>query len=268
MLPLGKGKTAVFGYAQLEPASVSVTKRDFVDALRDNGCNVDENLHERYKAAGFDNRKYRTNTPVTMIDKEIKFSVEELRQIKNNGAETAIFVIGRSSGENQDVMAEEGGYYLSADEKNLIKNICSVFDKVAVILSIVCNIDLEFMDDNKIDAVLYVSKLYDMGAEGVARILCGDVNPSGKLTFTMARHLEDYPSTKYFGEHGGGLLQDYVEDIFVGYRYFDTFDKNDNVIRRQFFLHRALTGNCLPKWGMRLEKSRSNARLIYGSHRQ
>ena len=230
ILPLHNEKIAVFGYAQLEPGFNSVTKKDITVALRDNGCEIDENLYNRYKSEVKSDKQYRTNTPVTLIDKEIKFEPGEIRKYKDDGSTVAIIVISRKSGENEDVKAEEGGYFLSSEEKELMKEVTATFDKVVLIMSLVGNIDLGFMDDTKIDAALYVSKLNDYGAEGVARIICGDVNPSGKLTFTMAKHLEDYASTPYFGQHGGGLVQDYFEDIFVGYRYFDTFNKNDCVV--------------------------------------
>jgi beta-glucosidase-like glycosyl hydrolase len=229
-LPLGKEKIAVFGYAQLADANVSVTGRDIADALADNGREIDEQLHERYKAIDGGVKNYRTNTPVTIISNEIVFTDEEIREIKDNGAKNAVIVIARYSGENEDVKNEEGGYLLSRYEKKLIKQVSESFDKVVLILSLVGGIDLGFLDENKIDAIMYVSKLRDYGAEGVARLLCGDVNPSGKMTLTLAKHLEDYPSTAHFGEHGGGLVQDYFEDIFVGYRYFDTFDKHDLVV--------------------------------------
>ena len=195
VLPIKKGKTAVFGYAQLESGNYSVTGNDIASALKNNGCEIDEELYARYKAVDGGVKRYRTNTPVTIISNEIVFTDDEIRNIKDNGAETAIIVIGRNSGENEDVKNEEGGYLLSRYEKKLIKAVGKVFDNVVLILSVVGSIDLGFLDESKIDAILYTNKLYDMGAEGVARILCGDVNPSGKLTFTMAKHLNDYSST-------------------------------------------------------------------------
>lgn len=230
VLPFKNDKVAVFGAAQMESGKVSVTGNNITSALIENGCAVDEELYARYKGNAKAEKRYRTNTPVTLIDKEIQFEDGEIQAIKDKGATAAIIVLSRQSGENEDVKVEEGGYDLSRYEEKLIKDVSKVFDKVVLILSLVGNIDLGFMNETKIDAVLYVSKLYNMGSEAVARILCGDVNPSGKMTFTMAKHLEDYPSTKNFGEHGGGLVQDYREDIFVGYRYFDTFKKHDNVL--------------------------------------
>ena len=59
------------------------------------------------------------------------------------------------------------------------------------------------------------------GGLATADILCGDVNPSGKLSDTYAKDLEDYPSTANF--HESAFYVDYTEDIYVGYRYFETF---------------------------------------------
>ena len=62
------------------------------------------------------------------------------------------------------------------------------------------------------------------GGLATADILSGDVNPSGKLSDTYAKDLEDYPSTANF--HESAFYVDYTEDIYVGYRYFETFAKD------------------------------------------
>ncbi len=118
ILPLHNEKIAVFGYAQLEPGFNLVTKKDITAALRDNGCEIDENLYNRYKSEVKSDKQYRTNTPVTLIDREIKFEPGEIRKYKDDGSTVAIIVISRKSGENEDVKAEEGGYFLSSEEKN------------------------------------------------------------------------------------------------------------------------------------------------------
>lgn len=61
------------------------------------------------------------------------------------------------------------------------------------------------------------------GGRALAEVIFGDVNPSGKLTVTFPRKLEDSPAHK-FGEFPGGKTVNYGEGVFVGYRYFSTYD--------------------------------------------
>ena len=82
-------------------------------------------------------------------------------------------------------------------------------------------IDLSWIKrDDKIGAALYGGQGGMEGGTAMAQVLCGQVNPSGKLADTFAARLEDYPSTENF--HESVEYVDYTEDIYVGYRYFET----------------------------------------------
>lgn len=136
----------------------------------------------------------------------------------------AVYVIGRTAGEEQDNRVEEGSYLLSKIEHDALKAICDSFEKVVVVLNVSNVIDMTWMNDpefsNHITAILYAWHGGMEGGNATADILCGVVNPSGKLTDTIAKTIDDYPSTANFGN----LEQNkYVEDIYVGYRYFETF---------------------------------------------
>ena len=75
----------------------------------------------------------------------------------------------------------------------------------------------------KAKAILQVGYPGMEGGNAIAEILCGDINPSGKLTFTWPKTLEDSPAHKLGEYPGDGINVRYKEDIFVGYRYFDTY---------------------------------------------
>ena len=115
----------------------------------------------------------------------------------------------------------DGDFYLTAGEKKLLAQVEEVYDKIVVVLNIGGVIDLSWIKrDDKIGAALYGGQGGMEGGTAMAQVLCGLVNPSGKLADTFAARLEDYPSTENF--HESVEYVDYTEDIYVGYRYFET----------------------------------------------
>ena len=233
VLPLLNKKAAIFGAAQMENFRSDESDLYLINELEKNGINFDRELANDYKSWAESNSKdrtFRTNIMVqNEFDEEMPIAEAVFEGVLSGGAETAMIVIRRSSSENCDMTAEKGDYLLSDSEEKLIKAVCGHFKDVILLLKIGCCIDLSFLDDNKINAVIYTNSFGNGTAAALARILKGEVNPSGKLTYTMAKRISDYPSSANFGQHGGGLIQDYKEDIFVGYRYFKTFG-SENVV--------------------------------------
>ncbi|MGH4050791.1 MAG: glycoside hydrolase family 3 protein [Clostridium sp.] len=136
----------------------------------------------------------------------------------------AIVVIGRTAGEDQDNSDAQGSYKLTTQEKEMIKLVTKHFKQVVVVLNVSNIIDMSWINDegylNPIKSVIYVWHGGMEGANAAADVLVGDVTPSGKLTDTIAYSINDYPSTI---NYGGELKNYYQEDIYVGYRYFETF---------------------------------------------
>ena len=96
-------------------------------------------------------------------------------------------------------------------------------DKVIVVLNVGAVTDTSWINDIPgVDAVLVGWQAGMEGGLATADILVGDVNPSGRLVDTWAKSYEDYPSSKTFNESTSYV--NYTEDIYVGYRYFETFD--------------------------------------------
>lgn len=163
--------------------------------------------------------------------------------------DTAIVVLGRNSGGEECDRHLEDDYYLTASERRLVEDVCERFPKVVLVLNIIGLIDLEWLDQwPQIQSVLFLGIPGEQGALALADILVGTVNPSGKLAFTIAKRYEDYPSAKHFTwdkDHDDQILTYesygldaaangstgcahapvtvYWEDIYAGYRYFDTF---------------------------------------------
>lgn len=147
-----------------------------------------------------------------------------VRSAKMN-SDCAVVVIGRSSGEDRENVLEKGSFYITDEEKNILDKVTSVFDKVMVLLNIGSVIDMSWLKryENKIGAVMIVWQGGMESGNAVADLLTGDANPSGRLTSTVAECFSDYPSSRNFG---GKDYNFYTEDIFVGYRYFETFAKS------------------------------------------
>ncbi len=165
--------------------------------------------------------------------------------------DTAIFVIGRNSGGEECDRHLPEDYYLTRSEESLLKDICTHFANVVIVLNVNGLIDLSWMKKYaSIKSLLFIGIPGEEGASALAGILTGEINPSGKLAVTIAEHYEDYPSADHFSwdkEHLENILDYesyglsseengstgftkspvtvYWEDIYTGYRYFDTFGK-------------------------------------------
>ena len=139
--------------------------------------------------------------------------------------DAAVIVIARLAGEDRDNSAERGAYYLSEKEEDMISKVCSAFDKTVVLINSGNLIDMSFVGKYKPSAVLYIWQGGMNGASAVPEVLTGNKTPSGHLTDTIAKAITDYPSDLNFGK-GDGLRDDYAEDIYVGYRFFETFAKD------------------------------------------
>ncbi len=169
---------------------------------------------------------------------------EELVNDAKRFSDKAIVVINRFSGEGWDRSSIEcnnefnpwpqetsmpkisgeifpdGDFYLTKEEKSMLDVAKKNFKKIVVVLNIGGVIDCRFIQDNAINAALYMGQCGMEGGDAAANIFLGITNPSGKLVDTFAGELEDYPSTEGF--HESFDYVNYNEDIFVGYRYFLT----------------------------------------------
>ena len=139
-------------------------------------------------------------------------------------AKKAIVVIGRAAGEDRENQLKAGSYYLTTKEIKLLGMVTKYFEKVVVVLDCGNLIDMSWVEDfgDKISAIVLAWQGGMESGNALCDVLYGDVNPSARLTDTIAKEYEDYPSADNFG---GLEFNNYAEDIYVGYRYFETFAK-------------------------------------------
>lgn len=146
--------------------------------------------------------------------------------VKNQAekSDTAIIVIGRAAGEDRENTLTEGSYYLTKAENNLLNLVCSAFSKVVVLLNCGSIMDMSWVMEygDKISSILYVWQGGMESGNAIADVISGKVSPSGKLCDTVAKKYKYYPSAKFFGNK---KYNEYTEDIYVGYRFFETFSK-------------------------------------------
>lgn len=233
-LPLKQGGTAaVFGRIQLHyyksgtgsGGMVNVSKViGITDGLLDAGYKLDEQLLNAYREWDeqnpFDYGEGWGGEPWSQ--KEMPLT-DELVSGAASRADVAIVIIGRTAGEEMDNKLEKGAFLLSDLEEDMLRRVTSAFDKTVVLLNTGGLIDMSFMDRYPVSAVMYVWQGGMVGGAGTAAVLTGEVSPSGKLPDTIAYEISDYPSDKFFGS---GVMDCYGEDIYVGYRYFETFAKD------------------------------------------
>ena len=161
-----------------------------------------------------------TNTPFEMPCGEMIDKAEE-------DVKTAFFIISRIAGEGADRYEKKGDYYLTDEEHALFGAVCRNYENVVVAINTGGQIDLSFTDAFvNIRSLLYVSQPGMEGGNAFANVISGKIAPSGKLADTWAYQYGDYPSASTFSHNNGNVEKEiYTEGIYVGYRYFDSFDQ-------------------------------------------
>ncbi len=172
--------------------------------------------------------KKQTSEFAVMFDhpyKEPDCEVITIDDIDVSETDTAVYVIARNSGEGADRFNEEGDYRLYPHESGNIRLLAEVYDKLIVVLNIGGVMDLsELKSISGVNAVLLMNQLGNLGGDALLDVLTGKVNPSGKTTDTWAKNYMDYPSSAKFSHNESVNDEMYEDGIYVGYRYFDSFD--------------------------------------------
>ena len=235
VLPIKKGSTvSVFGRMQFHyyksglgsGGMVNVRKvTGILDALEEsNDIKIYEPLKNKYK-------KWDEENPLVVgcgwgsepwSQAEMDIPEDAVADAAKN-SDIALVIIARTAGEDQDNVDKEGAFRLYPEELSTLKKVRKAFSKVAVVLNIGNIMDLNFMDEVNPDAVLIAWQGGHTGGYGTAKVLLGEVSPSGHLPVSVAYELSDYPSTCTFGKTEDLF---YEEDIYVGYRYFETTAKD------------------------------------------
>lgn len=179
--------------------------------------------------------------------REFSLSAELLDQAAGE-TDTALWILGRRSGGEECDRHLENDYTLSPEEDSLLRNLCERFPKIAVVLNVNGVIDLSWVQNHpQVKAVLFLGIPGEEGTKALSRLLMGKASPSGKLGFTIAESYESYPACRDFswdksrpeailtyesyqlappatkGSYFRRPVTVYREDIYLGYRYFDSF---------------------------------------------
>ncbi len=228
-LPLSMEPVAVFGRCQYDSFYVGYGsggdvhppyKVSFLEGIENAGIPYDRDLAQCYRTWCDNNpvdHGWWGHWPYCYPEMEL---TEQLVQKAAAKAGTAIAVIGRAAGEDRENILKPGGYYLTQEEEAMLHLVCRAFPRVVAVINSGSLIDLSFLDKYNVSSLLYVWQLGQESGNALADVLTGRVCPSGRLTDTVACSYEAYPSSKNFGSRD---YSRYAEDIFVGYRYFDTF---------------------------------------------
>lgn len=224
---------------------------DLLQGLTNAGFGVNEQLKNLYKnymdyqksLNSFDKKDFwaflnKSMVPEMVVDKKV---IEAMAQ----SADMAVVTIGRNSGEGSDRKIDND-FNLSDNERSMISNICNSFHAVGKKVVVILNIGgvIETASWKMMpDAILLAWQAGQEGGNTVADVLKGTVNPSGKLPMTFPLNYMDHPSSLNFpsdlttdmenttSENNENLKKDvdytnYSEDIWVGYRYFNTAGKS------------------------------------------
>lgn len=193
-------------------ACCDISVNEEVAAIYEEWCHREENIADPGKEWG----KWPYSYPEMPVEKS-------LIQNAAKKTETAVIILGRAAGEERENYLGEGSYYLTQEEKKLIAGVTDAFEKTVVVLNCGNIIDFSWTKEYKTDALLLMWLGGMETGNALADVLSGRENPSGKLTDTIAVDYESYPSAKNFN---GSEFNNYEEDIYVGYRYFETFAKD------------------------------------------
>lgn len=232
VLPFAQGaKVAVFGRSQFNyyksgTGSGGLVNTGHVPSITEGleasgAVKVDAKLKAEYESwivdHPFDEGQGWANEP--WYQEEMPLSEETVLAAAGR-SDAAVVILGRTAGEDKDSSNLEGSYLLAGAERDMLKAVCGNFEKVAVVLNTGGILDMKWVEEYRPGAVLYVWQGGQEGGLAVADVLTGKAAPGGRLSDTIARDISDYPAAENFGSESRNL---YPEDIYVGYRYFETF---------------------------------------------
>lgn len=195
---------------------------NLIKGLKDCNANIYSpvlNLYEDWCEKNPVSHGFWGHWPMCFPEMELE---ERIVKSAANNSHSAIVVIGRAAGEDRENKLEQGSYYLTDTEIKMLDLVTAHFNKVTVIMNCGNIVDMAWTEKygDKITALVYAWQCGMESGNALANVLMGKTTPSGKLPCTIARNYEHYSSSANFG---GKDYNNYEEDIFVGYRYFETF---------------------------------------------
>lgn len=256
-LPLQNKHVNVFGYGSRNivyggsgsGGGAEGNNVDLQQGLKNAGFTVNDELTKFYDDRHVDRKKINIHKLVggdfNIHEPKASEYSEQLLQDAKKFSDTALVVFSRNSGEGADITRDmanytggtKGKHYLELadDEVDMLNMVKENFGKVVVLINSSFPIELGFLEDDKIDGALWIGGPGSTGMNAVGKILSGEINPSGRLVDTYAYDETSAPSYKNVGEFPYKNSEfkyedntwhykyvDYAENIYVGYRYYET----------------------------------------------
>lgn len=263
-LPLGSDELKIncFGWSSVDPmvwgglgsgAGGTDAATDYITALEDNGFTVNHDLVDFYEELGYSRQNVDSNGTFSADYSKVEAPMDEYPEdiwtSAREFSDVAILMFSRMGNEGDDLptdMSDWGGtadeHYLElgADEEALVDKVASMdFEKVIILINSSYPFELGFLEEKGIDSVLWIGGPGETGMNAVAKILKGEVNPSGRTVDTYAYDLMSAPSYENWGDYHyadteyeavgyAGVEKrnlNFVEEaegIYIGYRYYET----------------------------------------------
>lgn len=233
-LPIRGESVAIFGRVQYDYFCVGYGsggdvhahyKVNLVDGLNNAGVNYDKELAAIYA-------DWREKNPVNegfwghwpRCFEEMPLTADVVARAAEK-SKSAVVVIGRAAGEDRENNLEKGSYLLNDEESAMLKAVTGAFERTIVVMDCGNIVDYSCFEGfgDKISAIVCAWQGGMESGNALVDVLTGKVNPSGRLTDTIAYRYSDYPSAPNFGSK---VFNNYAEDVYVGYRYFETFARD------------------------------------------
>lgn len=260
----------IYGGTGSGGSSYADNRVTLLEALEEEGYTVNPNLKDGYEEVGkkesntfevdFSIPEYAATEELAQeLDQSFLFSGDCSWESMKEYSDTAVLVFGRTGGENNDLPVsmekytkyepDQSRHYLELNsaELSLLQKAGETFENVIILINSSHAMELGFLEEEGIDAALWIGGIGDVGSKAVADALSGKVNPSGRTADTYPYQVEAIPSYYNFGEfaytNSGEcfdrtendpqtcFLVEYQEGIYVGYRYFETRDSYSYVTR-------------------------------------
>ena len=258
ILPLKENKVNIFGWGGSNSGFIyqgqgsgygsKYKQTSLAQGLEEEGIKVNETLLQKYEDLGYSRPGYSAelSTSYRLYEPDRNFYTNEVINQAKNFSSTALIVISRIGLEGTDiplVQYDENGkeisdrkyQSLSSNEEEMINIVTHNFSEVIVILNTSNVFECAFLNNKLIDSCLAIYMPGNNGSIGLAKILNGEETPSGKTVDTWPYELESNASFPTSGTQGAVrfsdignnniFYQDYLEGIYVGYRYYETADQ-------------------------------------------
>ena len=232
VLPFINKKVSIFGRCQINTFFVGYGsggevkapyKVSILEGLINQKANLNMelvNMYQKWCKENIPDEGTWGNWPLSFPEMPLD---DDIVEKASKESDVALVIIGRSAGEDRDINKEAGSWYLNTDEAKLLEIVRKKFSKMCVLINSGSIMDISQILTYNPNALIFAWQGGQEMGNGIAQVLLGNVSPSGKLTDTIAK-IENYPSTSHFGYPDSNI---YFEDIYVGYRYFNTFKKEE-----------------------------------------